>query len=81
MSDEDALRLLAAAGLGDHTGTTIMITGRIQHVMNIMSTRPIDPHVRALALGELASMLTAAATGWRSYLLSQHRLDLDDEHA
>lgn len=73
MADEDALRLLAAAGLGDTTGTTIMITGRVQRVMTIMSAQSMTPAVRALALEELASMLTAAASLWRSYLISDSR--------
>lgn len=63
------LRYLARAGLGDTTGTTVMITERVRRVMDIMATEPVVPEVRAVALHELARMLGVAADGWAGYVI------------
>lgn len=63
------LRYLARAGLGDTTGTTVMITERVRRVMDIMATEPVAPAVRAVALRELTRMLGVAADGWAGYVI------------
>ncbi len=63
------LQYLARAGLGDTTGTTIMITERVRRVMNIMATEQVVPAVRAVALRELTRMLGVAADDWAGYVI------------
>lgn len=63
------LRYLARAGLGDTTGTTIVITERVRRVLDIMATDSVAPEVRAIALHELARMLGLAADSWAGYVI------------
>lgn len=60
------LRYLARAGLGDTTGTTVMITERVRRVMDIMATEPVVPEVRAVALHGLARIARSSRRrlGW-----------------